>query len=69
MKFQPQNDYSGEQFSVDEQRHFHSGLEILENMNMLETSKNYWRVMYNIQVMVFVLWWVGNVRRILLYLN
>jgi hypothetical protein len=67
INFQPQRDQCGEQFSLEEQRHFHAGLEILEDMRKLESDKDYSKVIFNMQIMIFFLWWVGNVRQIHLY--
>jgi hypothetical protein len=65
LVFQPQRDQHGVQFTLQEQRHFHVGLEILERLQDTAMSKDYSRVAFNVEVTVFTLWWMGNVSHIL----
>lgn len=66
LEFQPQRDETGDQFQIQVQKNFHAGLEILERIKDSSLTKDFARIMFNIQIMVFVVWWVGNVCYIVL---
>ena len=61
INLQPQRDQSGAQFGARERQHFHAGLEILERVSDASINKDYAKIVFNFQILIFSLWWFGLV--------